>query len=274
MLRRRTLALVLSAAGLLSLAGLAPLYSELPTLNRPKPFALPEGFDHTVGLLSEGDHLISIDWMNDRIFAIDSRDGSLMWDESFPNPFTTGLNRGPGCLLSVDGFHRKVYKHDPKTFKVIGTFTVPVDGPSSVAWAEQALWLADRESGSLHRYKGSRHVQHARYELEEQDPAALFESGGLLWVMDGTRKTIRRYRFQPRFEPVESVDLSSFLADGARPTGMALAGSQLWLMTNHPSLLYQFPIDEIWWQASAGAAELPKTAPKHKVRHSVPAKNR
>lgn len=203
---------------------------------------------HPVGLARYNNRWLSVDWMDGRIFELDPAKG-LKFLQTFPNSLTTGLSAGNNCLWSTDAFHHRFYKHDPGTFAILASFPTPGPAPSAVYWDGSSLWLADRKTRLVYKYS---HIQRdatapARYQLLEAEPAGLWRTDDLLWVLDQAGKTIRRYRLDKELIPVDTLDISGWLPEKTQPVGLALAGPEIWILTENPSFLYKRGQNQVTW---------------------------
>ncbi|HAH31423.1 MAG TPA: hypothetical protein DCL44_03810 [Elusimicrobia bacterium] len=206
---------------------------------------------HPVGLVYYGNRWLSVDWMDGRIFELNPADG-LKFPQAFPNSLTTGLSAGDNCLWSTDSFNHRCYKHDPKTFAVLASFPTPGPSPSAVYWDGSSLWLADKKTRRLYKYLNIQGDATAliHYQLLETDPVSLWRKDDLLWVLDREGKSIRRYRVDKELTPVDTLDISGWLAEKALPVGLALTGSEVWILTETPSFLYKHELKQLVWAAS------------------------
>ncbi|MBI4803274.1 MAG: hypothetical protein HY796_12205 [Elusimicrobia bacterium] len=204
--------------------------------------------NHQVGLVYYGNRWLSVDWMDGRIFELNATTG-LKLLQAFPNSFTTGLSAGNNCLWSTDAFNRRCYKHDPKTFAILASFPAPGPSPSAVYWDGSSLWLADKETRRAYKYLNIQGSATAliHYPLLEAEPVGLWRSDDLLWVLDRSGKSVRRYRVDKELIPVDILQLSNWLPEKTRPTGMALTGSEIWILTENPCLLYRHNLAMIAW---------------------------
>lgn len=206
---------------------------------------------HPVGLAGYDNRWLSVDWMDGRIFELNPAVG-LKFLQAFPNSFTTGLSAGNSCLWSTDAFNRRCYKHDPRTFAVLASFPTPGPSPSAVYWDGASLWLTDKETRRAYKYLNIQGDATAliHYQLLEAEPVGLWRRDDLLWVLDRAGKSVRRYRVDKELIPVDMLDISGWLTGKARPVGLALSGSEIWILTENPGLLYILDLNQVKWVES------------------------
>jgi len=206
---------------------------------------------HPVGLARYDNRWLSVDWMDGRIFELNPADG-LKFLQAFPNSFTTGISAGDNCLWSTDAFNRRCYKHDPKTFAVLASFPTPGPSPSAVYWDGASLWLADKKTRRVYKYLNlhGNGTSLIYYQLLETEPVGIWRTNDLLWALDRAKKTIRRYRVDKELKPVDTLDISGWLPEKAQPVGLALTGSEIWILTETPSFLCKRELNQAAWVES------------------------
>ena len=64
---------------------------------------------------------------------------------------------------------------------------------------------------------------------------------------DAATLEVRRYRVGPMLVPVDATPLAAWLPNKAQPTGFAVDGARLWVITENPVQLHRFEQKGLVW---------------------------
>ena len=82
------------------------------------------------------------------------------------------------------------------------------------------------------------------YAIPGVNVTALQLRGRRVWALDGKARVIEVFRLQKDLKQLASLDLDPFLRGGT-PTGLAIEGSDAWVVTENPSAIVRVPLRKL-----------------------------
>jgi len=182
-----------------------------------------------------------------KVYTLDPRRGLLFILSSdlmevlevrkFPNPAMSGLAWGRDFLWSTDARAGRIYQHEhDSVFSLRKTFANPHHHPSAVYWDGKYLWTSDVRNQTIYQHTvGKALTLVGQYTLPGLSPVGLHRAGDLLWVFDGISRKVYRYRLGSLLSRHDAIDLDAWLPRHSQPTGFAVEGPHLWIVTENPA---------------------------------------
>lgn len=177
------------------------------------------------------------------LFPISPDNGQLKTPQRFPAPGLKGLACGSdGHFWSSDG--EALYRHNPANQNTVGKkYSIPGLRPGALYWDGRTLWAADPGRSTVDRFlPGEGFSSVGSFRVDGKLPAGIASARELLWVLDAVDMKVHRYPVSGG-AAADSLALEPLLPRGSRPSGLALAGEEMWLMTDNPAELRCFTID-------------------------------
>lgn len=144
-----------------------------------------------------------------------------------PGPHPGGLAFDGRYLLNLDVTKKRIYKLDPATGSVVGSFDLAgiAPEPKGLAWDGEYLWLADAALGKILKLglAEGRVVEVSSFGAPGPSPMGLEIGGAFLWNTDLNNR--RLYKIDPKSGRV----IGSFPSPlGGKPYMLAWDGAYLW----------------------------------------------
>ncbi|MHB2026965.1 MAG: NHL repeat-containing protein [Elusimicrobiota bacterium] len=135
--------------------------------------------------------------------------------------------------------------------------------PGAIVVNDDGLWTADVSALRVDHYLISQALTGASialvgsYRLPGKIiPVGIYESKGVLWVLDAAGRRIVRYAVgQGLLSPQDFTDLRFLVGAGVDLTGMAVSDSGVWVLSSPSRKLYFFPRSGLKWKNLISAPE-------------------
>ncbi len=202
-----------------------------------------------MGLAFKEGKLYSVDAKRMLLFAF-SEDGGQVTDISrIANPQLGGLSAGPGGFWSSEAAAGRIHRHNSdKDHTVQRTYANANSSPAVIHWTGTSLWASDLRTETIYQYAVQDGLIPLRqYTLEGVRPVGIHVAQDLLWLFDAATLEVRRYRVGPMLVPVDATPLAAWLPNKAQPTGFAVDGARLWVITENPVQLHRFEQKGLVW---------------------------
>ncbi|OGS52172.1 MAG: hypothetical protein A3J79_14210 [Elusimicrobia bacterium RIFOXYB2_FULL_62_6] len=187
-------------------------------------------------------NLYTADPVRQLLFSVSADGGRVTSVDRFPAPGLKGLACGPeGFFWSSDG--EAIYKHAAgKQNSISRKYAVPGLRPDALYWDGRTLWAADSERMSVDRFlPGDRFSSIGSIRVPGKDFTGLAADDDTLWVLDAAEMKVYRCRL-PGGENPETLALGPLLPKGARAAGLAVAGGEMWILTDKPAELRRYSL--------------------------------
>jgi hypothetical protein len=228
------------AAGLaaISIAGIFFWSTQWRVIQTPIPYA------HTLGPIIANHNIYIMDWFRKMLFVHkDDAELTIKSVETLPNNLATGIAMSEKTLWSLDGLDLKLNLHTTSVdHQVTSSVAAPDTKPVGLFFDGTDLWSADQDAYKLYRHRGN-DVEEIRdtFPLPDMTITSFLFKKTQLWILDGKSRLVLVYRLQKPLLKLASYDLDS-LVKQASPTGMALDGNTLLIVTENPASLVRIPL--------------------------------
>lgn len=173
--------------------------------------------DLPVALAFDGNRIWVAGALSSSLLALDRSSGEVVQRISLPN-VPSGMRLVNGELWTVNGFADSITRASTGG-DILGDYPVD-DGPLSMAYDGQDLWVAHQESQTLIRVGPSDGAILDRYILPGE-PAALIFDGTQLWSALSARSEVVAI-------DIRTGEVTSRLEVGERPVALLFDGVSLW----------------------------------------------
>lgn len=236
---RRT-RLYIAAAGALALIAGATVFAQMRQVAAytPLPYARTGAIAVAEGKIFIGD------WLRKSLYVHEAKRGApILAVESLPVNLLTGLAVDRDSLWTADGLASEIARRsktsDHVTFE---TFRAPAN-TAGLALDGTSIWTTGK--GRLYRLRADDPTDVAEtFDMPDVTVTALQLRNRRVWVLDGKSREIAVFRLQKDLKPLATLDLDPFLRGGA-PTGLAISGSDAWIVTENPSAIVRVPLRKL-----------------------------
>ena len=208
---------------------------------------IPLPYSHTMGPILLNDRVYIFDWFRRSLYVHEDKNGfPIRSVETVPNTLASGMALSAKILWSLDSLDKKILLHATSPdHQVTSSFSTPGEKPVGLYYDGTDLWSADLAEKQLYRHHGN-DVEDIRdrFPLPDLTLTSFTFRKSRLWILDGKSRLINVYRLQKPMAQIGSFDLDPFLK-GASPTGFAIDGRKLVLVTENPSVLIRIPIERL-----------------------------
>ena len=203
----------------------------------PVPGTMP------TGLTWDGQYLWLGDWLAQKIYKLNSSDGSIITSisiTSLPLPARScnGLAWDGGYLWFSDSLEQKIYKIST-TGSLKTAFSAPggVDGwGKGLTWDGQRLWHADFRMDTIYKLNPSNGAVITSFSSPANDPQGLAWDGQYLWHSDSGSGMIYK------LNPFDGSVITFFSAPGSEIGDLTWDGQYLWCNEGSTLKIYQIEV--------------------------------
>ena len=185
-----------------------------------------------------------MDWFR-KILFVHKNDSALTIKsvEALPNNLATGIAMSDKTLWTLDSLDLKLNLHTVTVdHQVTSSVAAPDTRPVGLFFDGTDLWSADQDAYKLFRHRGN-DVEEIRdtFPLPDSTVTSFLLKKTQLWILDGKSRLVTVYRLQKPLLKLASYDLDPLMKQ-ATPTGMALDGNTLLVVTENPASLLRIPL--------------------------------
>jgi hypothetical protein len=226
------------SAVLLLLFGLSFWASQWRVLQTPLPYA------HTIGPVVADGNIYIMDWFRKILFVHKNNSALTITSvEAMPNNLATGIAMSEKTVWTLDGLDLKLNLHTPTVdHQVTSSIAAPDTHPVGLYFDGTDLWSADQDAYKLLRHRGN-DVEEIRdtVPLPDSTITSFLLNKTQLWILDGKSRLITVYRLQKPLLKLAAYDLDPLVKQAA-PSGMAIDGNTLLVVTENPASLLRIPL--------------------------------
>jgi hypothetical protein len=185
------------------------------------------------------------DWLKKSLYVHAERRGApILSVEGLSSELLTGLAANERGMWTTDGLTNEIARR-AKTpdHSVVEKFKAPADRPEGLVIDRDAMWTT--AGGKLYRLRSddpSDVVE--KFAIPGVSVTALQMRDRRLWALDGKAREIAVFRLQKDLKPLATLDLDPFLRGGT-PTGLAIQGSDAWIVTENPAAIVRVPLRKL-----------------------------
>ena len=212
-------------------------------------------FSDPVGLVPEGDHLLSLDAPDKLLYTLKSSSGRVIKKENFVCDHASGLAGFQNefwCSEADKGDVRRYFLINGNEYelqRVYQTFGAKIGALYSDG---NYLWAADAASGQIFQYlivkalTGILLTPIDRFTVSDISPAGLYASHGILWILDAKNRQIKRFKISvSKADPIDFYDLKDKIKAVGELTGLSVIEGKVWVLTRHPSKIFNFNLKDL-----------------------------